>query len=60
MVKIWSSVAIDYRYGTRPYDIKEDKYYTEEEARQLSKEIQTRLVNKARKIGCYVEGLNNE
>ena len=55
--KVWSSVAIDYSAGTDIYDYETKTYYTEEEARAQPPEIRCRLVNKPRKIGCWVNDI---
>ena len=52
--KIWSAVAIDYEAGTDPYDPITKTMYSEEEAHKLPDDIKSRLVNKPRKVGCYV------
>lgn len=51
---IWSNFAIDYSAGLTIYDALIGIKYSNEQARQLPKEIQQRLVMKPNKIGCYV------
>jgi len=51
---IWSDLAIDYSKGVDIYDLKENKIYTYEEAKAEKPDIRKRLINKPRKIGCYV------
>ena len=51
---VYSSKAIDYSKGTTIIDLKTNKTYTNDEAKQLPPEIRSRLVNKPNKIGCYV------
>ena len=51
---IYSSVAIDYSVGIDIYDPVNGKVYKPEEAIILSEEIKSRLINKPRKIGCWV------
>jgi len=57
MVKVWNPVAIDYSKGVDIYDPIENKIYTDSEARQTSKEIQSRLTMRGRVIGAFVEGV---
>jgi len=56
-MKVWSQFAIDYSKGIDIYDPVEKKIYTDSEARQAPREIQTRLINKPRVVGCYVEDI---
>ena len=51
---VWNPKAIDYNKGLDIVDPKTKKVYTEEEARQQPQEIKSRLIMKARKIGCWV------
>jgi len=51
---IWSEVAIDYSAGLDIVDIIGGKIYTEDDAKKQPKCIKTRLVNRPRKIGCWV------
>ena len=51
---VWNPVAIDYSLGVDIYDPITDTIYTEKEANVCSGDIKSRLVNKPRKIGCWV------
>ena len=55
---IWNPIAIDYSKGFDIHDYVTKKNYTEKEARRAPKHIRSRLVSKARKIGCYVKELH--
>lgn len=55
---IYSELAIDYKEGFHIVDDLTNRVYTEEEARALPQRIKTRLVNRPKKIGCYVKELN--
>jgi len=51
----WNPKAIDYSVGVDPHDLITGKTYTQEEARRLPKKIKGRLINKPRKVGCWVK-----
>lgn len=55
--KIWNAKAIDYSAGLDITDLVTGKMYAEDEAIAAPKEIRSRLVMKARKIGCWVDGI---
>ena len=57
MPRIYSKYAIDYLKGIDIYDPLTKKIYTQKEAQILPKTIKIRLINKPRKIGCYVEDI---
>ena len=51
---IYNPNAIDYSAGTDIYDPIENKTYTEIEALGLTPIVRSRLLNKSRKMGCWV------
>ena len=54
MVKVWNPVAIDYKEGVIIFDPVTGCVYTEDRARQQPQEVRVRLINKPRKLGCFV------
>ena len=60
MSKVWNPFAIDYSKGVDITDLVTGKVYTNEQAKQLPKEIQTRLVLKGRVIGAFVEDIEEK
>lgn len=60
MVKVWNPFAIDYSQGVDIFDPKEERYYTDSEARQAPKEVQSRLTLKGRVIGAFVDGIEDK
>ena len=52
--RIWNPDAIDYSLGVDITDVLTGMVYTQEQAEKLDREIQHRLVNRGRKIGCWV------
>lgn len=52
---IYNRNAIDYSQGIDIYDPDTGQYYTDSEARALSQGRRKRLIMKPRKIGCYVQ-----
>ena len=57
MNKIWNKDAIDYSYGVDIVDLITNTIYTDEQARKLSKEIQSRLILRGRVVGCLVNDI---
>lgn len=53
--KVWNSKAYDYSKGVIIYDPYTLKEYTEEQAREETKEIKNRLCVKGKIIGCWVK-----
>jgi hypothetical protein len=51
---IWSDKAIDYRKGVDIYDPELHVVYSPLEAREAPLHIRSRLINKPRKVGCWV------
>ena len=51
---VWNPHAIDYSAGVDILDPVTNKVYTDEEAHKQPPEIRSRLINKGRKIGCWV------
>lgn len=56
---IWNPKAIDYSKKVRIFDPKTKKYYSEKTAKNLPIKsiIRKRLINKPKKIGCFVFSL---
>lgn len=57
---IWNSAAIDNSAGLDIIDLETGIVYTKTSAREQSAIIRSRLVNRPRKIGCYVKDLPAE
>ena len=53
--KVYNKKAIDYTAGFDIYDPETKKKYPKEEAELLPKEIKSRLINKPRKMGGWVD-----
>jgi hypothetical protein len=55
--KVWSAVAYDYSKGTEIYLPSTGEVFTQEEAEQQPKSIQTQLCIRALVVGCWVDSL---